>query len=117
VPMRTTPLVAVAGRGWALALQFAPDAVADRLCPEFPADRHWVARVLGVRLVAQHVTLLAAPRPPFTGAFAAVDALDAASMLPLMRHPRYRWAALASGGIAAATAAVLAAAAWSERRR
>lgn len=114
---RTTRLVAAAGLGWGLALQFAPDAVADRLCPELPAERRWVARVLGARLVAQHVTLLAAPHRPFLPAFAAVEALHAASMLPLLGLPRYRRAALLSGGVAAATAAALAAAARSEDRR
>lgn len=113
---RAVRLVAAAGLGWGLALQFAPDAVADRLCPELPVDRRWVARVLGARLVAQHVTLLAAPRAPFLRAFAAVEALHAVSMLPLLRLPPYRRAALISAGVAAGSAAALAGAARSDRR-
>lgn len=102
-----TRVFAVAGLGWGLSLQFAPDAVADALCPELPPDRRWIARSLGARLIAQHATLLVAPHRPFTTASAVVEALHAASMLPLLSLPAYRRAALVSGGVAALSAVVL----------
>jgi hypothetical protein len=104
---RATRLLAVLGAGWGLALLLRPEDVVDRLCPEFPRSRRWVARVLGARLVVQHAALLAAPDPRLVGAASGIDLLHAASMVPLLRHPRYRRAALVSGGVAAASAAVL----------
>lgn len=85
-----------------LALLARPDAALDRLAPEFPRDRRWVVRVLGARLLAQHGAVLAAPRPAVVRAAAAVDLVHAATMLPLLRSPRYGWAARISGGLAAA---------------
>ncbi|WP_236833173.1 hypothetical protein, partial [Blastococcus sp. KM273128] len=67
------------------------------------------------RLVAQHAALLVRPDPRPVRRAAVVDALHAASMLPLLTSPVYRRAALVSGGLAAATAGLLTAA-RSERR-
>jgi hypothetical protein len=79
-----------------------PGALLDRLAPEYPRDRQWVARLLGARLVAQHAAVLVAPRQPVLRAAAAVDLLHAATMLPLLRSPRYGRAARISGAVAAA---------------
>ena len=95
------------GAGWGLVLLLCPGAVAERLCPEYPRSRLWVARVLGARLVLQHAAVLAAPRSALVGAASGIDLLHAASMVPLLRSPRYRRAALISGGVAAVSAAVL----------
>jgi hypothetical protein len=106
-PRRTlTRLLAGLGVGWGLALLLRPDAVVDRLCPEYPRSRLWVARVLGARLVGQHAALLAAPQNRLVGAASGIDLLHAATMVPLLRSPRYRRAALVSGGVAAVSAAV-----------
>ena len=103
---RATRLLSVLAAGWGLALLLRPADVVDRLCPEFPRSRLWTARVLGGRLLVQHVLMLAAPDPRVVGAASGVDLLHAASMVPLLRYPRYRRAALVSGGVAAASAAV-----------
>jgi hypothetical protein len=102
---RTWTRVLAAGGGvWGLALLTGPRRVVAALCPELPESRIWVVRVLGARLVAQHAVVLAAPRPTAVRAAAAVDALHAASMVPLLAAPRYRRAALLSGVVATAWA-------------
>ncbi|MGY2082445.1 hypothetical protein [Blastococcus sp. SYSU DS0539] len=60
--------------------------------------------MLGARLVAQHAAVLVSPEPATLRLSAAVDGLHAASMLPVLAMPRYRRAALASGGFAALSA-------------
>jgi hypothetical protein len=94
---------------WGAVLVARPRAVASALAPEYPADRDWVVRVLGARQVVQHGVLLAAHDRPLTYAGVGVDVLHALSMLPFTRSPRYRRAALVSGGTAAASAALTAA--------
>ncbi len=101
-----TRLLAALGLGWALALLLRPRALVARLCPEFPRSRLWVARVLGARLLVQHSAVLAGPAAPLVRVASGVELLHAASMVPLLRSPRYRRAALISGGIAALSAAV-----------
>ncbi len=101
-----TRLLAGLGIGWGLALLLRPGAVADRLCPEYPRSRVWVVRVLGARLLLQHAAVLARPGVRLVGVASGVDLLHAASMVPLLRLPRYRRAALVSGGVAALSAAV-----------
>ena len=103
---RTTRLLAGLGAGWGLLLLLRPADVVDRLCPEFPRSLLWTARVLGGRLVVQHVAVLAAPGTRLVGAASGIDLLHAASMVLLIRYPRYRRAALISGGVAAVSAAV-----------
>ena len=71
--------------------------------------------MLGARLVAQHAVLLVRPAPGPARRAAAVEVLHAASMLPLLASSAYRRAALVSGGLAAATAGLLAVVARSER--
>ena len=110
-------LLSGAGGIWGLALLIRPREVVARLCPEFPESRMWVVRVLGARLVAQHAVVLAAPEGPILRAASAVDFLHAASMLPLLGSPRYRRAAVISGGVAAAYGALAAAAAGRSERR
>ncbi len=91
-----------AGLGVGVALVARPAQVLATVAPGYPAERLWVARVLGVRLLVQHTALLAAPRPAVLRASAAVDLVHAASMLPLVRSPRYGRAARISGGGSAA---------------
>ena len=100
-------LLALLGAGWGLALLVRPRATVDRLCPEYPRSRIWVVRVLGARLLVQHAAVLAAPGGRLVAAASGVDLLHAATMVPLLREPRYRRAARSSGGVAAAAAAVL----------
>lgn len=87
-----------------LALLTRPRRVVAALAPEFPESRTWIVRLLGARLVVQHVIVLAAPRASAVRAAAVVDAVHAASMLPFLTSPRYGRAARISGGVAAAWA-------------
>ncbi|MGY1593306.1 hypothetical protein ACI79D_15130 [Geodermatophilus sp. SYSU D00708] len=105
---RLTRLLAGVGVAWGTALLAVPDGVTDALCPELPRDRRWVVRVLGARMVVEHATLLVAPVRPVPPIAAAVESLHAVSMLTLLGRPRYRRAALVSGGIAAVSAVALA---------
>jgi hypothetical protein len=103
--------LAATGVAWGGLLLARPRLAAKLLAPEFPADRDWVARVLGARLVVQDTALLLAPTRGAATASAAVDALHAVSMLPWLGSARYRRAAAISGAVAAvgaATAGVLA---------
>jgi hypothetical protein len=90
-----------AGLAAGAVLVLRPEGALTRLAPEYPRQRRWVVRLLGARLVAQHAAVLAAPRPAVLRAAAAVDLLHAATMLPLLRSPRYGRAARLSGGLAA----------------
>ena len=107
----TTRLLAALGAASGAALLTSARAVVDRLCPEFPHDRTWLARMLGVRLLLQHGAVLVEPHPVLVRAGSAVDLLHAASMVPFVGSPRYGRAARISGGLAAAYAAVAMAAA------
>ena len=97
--VRTT---ALAGVGAGLVLLARPDAALARLAPEYPGEQRWVVRLLGVRLLAQHAAVLASPQPPVLRLAAGVDLLHAATMVPLLRSPRYGRAARISGAVAAA---------------
>jgi hypothetical protein len=94
---------------WGALLVARPRPVTRALAPGYPADRDWVVRLLGARQVVQHGVLLAASDRPLTYAGVAVDAVHALSMLGFACSPRYRRAALVSGGTAAASAAITAA--------
>ena len=98
-------LLAGLGIASGIALIARPRQVVDRLCPEFPAERLWLVRALGGRLLAQHGTVLVAPSRGLLRLGSAVDLLHAASMVPLVASPRYGRAARISGGAAAAYAA------------
>jgi hypothetical protein len=102
-----TRLFAAAGLAWGAALLSRPRQVLDALAPEFPADREWLARVLGARQVAQYAVVLVAPTPAVVRVASAVELVHAASMVLALRLPRYRRAAWISGAVAAASAAVL----------
>jgi hypothetical protein len=97
--VRTTALAGVAA---GLVLLTRPDDVRAHLAPEFPRERRWVVRLLGARLLVQHATVFAAPRPPVLRLAAGADLLHAATMVPLLRSPRYGRAARISGAVAAA---------------
>ena len=108
--------MALAGLVSGIGLLARPQQVIDRIAPAFPADRRWLVRALGARLVLQHGAVLVAPSPALIRASSAVDLLHAASMVPFVASPRYGRAARVSGGLAAAYAAVaLALAPRSER--
>jgi len=103
---RTTRLLAGLGLASGLLLVTRPQQVLDRLAPAFPAERRWLIRVLGARLVAQHAVVLLAPAPDVVRVASAVDLVHAASMVPFVASRRYGRAARISGGLAAAYAAV-----------
>lgn len=93
-----------AGLAAGLLLLTRPTAVAAAVDPRFPRDRLWIARVLGARLLAQHALVLVRPDGTSLRLASVVDGLHAASMLPVLALPRYRRAALVTGGLAAASA-------------
>jgi hypothetical protein len=101
-----TRLLAGLGAATGVVLLSRPQQVVDAVAPAFPRDRHWLVRVLGARLVAQHGAVLAAPDPRLVRLGSAVDLLHAASMVPFVASPKYGPAARISGGLAAAYAAV-----------
>jgi hypothetical protein len=98
-------LLAGLGVASGVALAARPDAIADRLCPEFPTSRRWLVRLLGIRLLAQHGAVLVAPRRDLIRLSSAVDLVHAASMVPFLASPRYGRAARVSGAAAAGYAA------------
>jgi hypothetical protein len=114
---RLTRVLAGAGAAWGVALLARPRRVVAALCPEFPASRLWLVRVLGARLVAQHAVVLLAPEAPVVRVASAVDLAHAASMVPLLASARYRRAALISGGVAAVYAATAPALSTGDRER
>lgn len=101
---RTVRLLSTCGLAAGLLLLVRPAQVAAAVAPEFPRERLWIAQVLGARLVVQHALVLAAPTAAAVRLSAAVDGLHAASMVPVLALPRYRRAALLTGGPAAASA-------------
>ena len=92
-------LVSGAGLVAGAGLLARPAAVTSAVAPGYPAARLWIARLLGARLVAQHALVLARPDGARLRLGAGVDVLHAASMLPVLALPRYRRAALVSGGL------------------
>jgi hypothetical protein len=113
VPNDAVLLRALAASGILLggALLARPRLIAETFCPEFPAGKDWVARLLGARLVLQDTALFAKPTREAAVAASVVDALHALSMLPWLGSARYRRAAVVSGApaaVGAVTAALLA---------
>jgi hypothetical protein len=106
-----TRLLAALGVASGLTLLTRPQQVMDAVAPAFPRERLWLVRVLGVRLLAQHGAVLAAPGRRLVRLGSAVDLAHAATMVPFVASPRYGRAARISGGVAAAYAAVAPAAA------
>ena len=100
-----TRLMAGLGLASGVVLLARPQQVVDRVAPAFPADRRWLVRALGVRLVVQHGAVLIAPVRGIIRAGSAMDLLHAASMVPFVASPRYGRAARVSGGLAATYAA------------
>src|SRR4051794_41608712 len=93
--------LAATGVAWGGLLLSRPRLVAKALSPEFPADRDWVARLLGARLVVQDSALFLSPTRGAALAGAVVDGVHALSMLPWLGSPTYRRAAAISGAVAA----------------
>jgi hypothetical protein len=114
---RLTRLLAGLGVVSGVALLTRTQHIVDAVAPAFPADRVWLVRALGARLVAQHTVVLAAPDYRVVRLGSAVDLVHAASMVPFVASPHYGRAARVSGSVAAAyAAATLAVAPRSERR-
>jgi hypothetical protein len=101
-----TRLMAGAGAATGIALLTRPQRIVDAVAPAFPAERLWLVRLLGARLLGQHGTVLVSARPRLVRFGSAVDLAHAASMVPFVASPRYGRAARISGGLAAAYAAV-----------
>ena len=116
VRRRATRFLAGLGAASGVALVARPQRVVDRLAPAFPAERVWLVRALGARLLLQHGAVLTVPDRRLVGAGSAVDLLHAASMLPLLRSARYGRAARISGGVSAGAAVAGWALARSQRR-
>jgi hypothetical protein len=98
-------LLALAGLASGITLLARPQQVADAVAPAFPANKTWLVRALGVRLLVQHGAVLAVPDRPLIRVSSAVDLVHAASMVPFVASPQYGRAARVSGGLAAAYAA------------
>lgn len=112
-----TRLLAALGAAGGAALLGRPQQIVDRLCPQLPRDRVFLARLLGFRLLVQHGAVLLEPHPVLVRAGSAVDLVHAASMVPFAASARYGRAARISGALAAAYAAVAMAAAPRSQRR
>jgi hypothetical protein len=115
-PRATLRGIAIAQAGIAAVLAGRPDD-ANRLAGQDPSDAPptWIVRLLGLRQLGQAVFQFVKPTPAVAYTAAAVDASHAASMvLVAARSHRYRRAAVLSGGLAAASAVALAAAATAE---
>ena len=112
-----TRLLAALGVASGIALLTRTQRIVDAVAPAFPADRVWLVRALGARLLAQHGAVLLAPSRRLVRLGSAVDLVHAASMVPFVASPHYGRAARISGALAAAyAAAALAVAPRSERR-
>jgi hypothetical protein len=116
-PTRALQLVSAASLAWGAVLLLRPRPVVGRLAPEYPADKDWVVRLLGARLVVQHAVVLAAHDRRTAYGGVAVDALHALSMLPLAGSATYGRAALISAGTTGASGALTAALAGRSRLR
>ena len=101
-----TRLLAGLGAASGAVLLARPQQVVDRLCPELPRDRVFLARLLGARLLLQHGAVLLEPHPVLVRAGSAADLAHAASMVPFAASARYGRAARISGALAAAYAGV-----------
>ena len=111
----TTRVLAGLGAASGLALLARPQRIVDRLCPELPRDRVFLARLLGIRMLVEHGTVLLEPHPVLVRAASAVELVHAATMVPFAGSARYGRAARLSGGLAACYAAVAVAVAPSRR--
>jgi hypothetical protein len=110
-------VLAALGVASGMALLTRTQQVVDRVSPALPADRRWLARALGARLLVQHGAVLVAPPRTVVRLGSAVDLVHATSMVPFVASPHYGRAARISGAVAAAyAAATLAVAPRSERR-
>ncbi|MFQ1002719.1 hypothetical protein [Modestobacter sp. SSW1-42] len=84
---RVTRLVAVPWGLWGAAMLLRPGDVTRLVCGGGPEPDAWIVRVLGARLVAQHVLTLVRPTRAVVLAGAGTDLLHAASMVVA----RVRW--------------------------
>ncbi len=102
------PRAASAGRGLlGIALLMLPNRCAALASFGGRRPAAWLVRLLGARMLAQSGLELASGSRRAIRLGAATDALHAASMLAVaVRRPGYRPVALASAGLAAASATV-----------
>ncbi|HEU5271628.1 MAG TPA: hypothetical protein VFU36_17005 [Jatrophihabitans sp.] len=97
--------VSVARAALAVGLLVRPGRVATLVSVGARCPAPWLIRLLGGRMLAQSGVELAGDSRRLVRLGAGVDALHSASMLAAaLRWPRYRRVALASAGIAAASA-------------
>ena len=102
---RVTRLVAVPWGLWGAAMLVRPGDVTRLVCGGGPEPAAWIVRVLGARLVAQHVVTLVWPTREVVLAGAAADVLHAASMVPArVRWPEHARPIWVSGTTSAASA-------------
>jgi len=102
---RLTRLLGGAHLGQAAVLLAQPHAVLRAITGDHGAPPSWIVRVLGTRILLQAAPETIRPSPTILRLGVAVDLTHAASMLAAARiWPRYRRAALASAGSAAASA-------------
>ncbi|MBA3524276.1 MAG: hypothetical protein H0T85_06935 [Geodermatophilaceae bacterium] len=103
---RTVRAVSGALAVWGAVQVAAPGRLLTVLGADRPSPPLAIVRVLGVRMLAQHLAVLAAPQRSLVLGSAAVDTLHGASMLAAaVIWPRYRRAALISAGTAFASTA------------
>ena len=102
---RVTRLVAVPWALWGTAMLVRPGDVTRLVCGGGPEPAHWVVRLLGARLVAQHVTTLVRPTRAVVLAGAGIDLLHASSMgLARVRWPAHARPVRVSGATSVASA-------------
>ena len=104
---RVTRLVAVPWALWGTAMLVRPGDVTRLVSGGGPEPEHWVVRLLGARLVAQHVTTLVRPTRAVVLAGAGIDLLHASSMgLARVRWPAYARPVWVSGTTSVASAVI-----------
>ena len=115
---QTSRLIGLAGAAWGGVLLVWGDDLWRAVERRDPGDtERLVTRVLGVRHLAQGLAQVAAPSA-LRGPVVVVDALHAASMLPVVLvDPGHRRAALLSGGLALLSAIATQSSTGAFRRR
>lgn len=104
---RLVRLLAGAHLGQGAVLLARPQALPRAITADRGTPPHWIVRVLGARILLQAGVETSRPRPVILRLGVAVDLTHAVSMLgAACIWPRYRRAALASAGSAAASALV-----------
>jgi hypothetical protein len=104
---RVPRCVAVPGVLWGAVMLARPGDLTRAVCGGGREPAAWIVRVLGARLVAQNVVVLAHPTRAVVLAGVGADALHAASMvLARVRWPEHARAIRVSGTTSAVSALV-----------